>query len=90
MAGRCRRDIVTRAAVENACAIVAATGGSTNAAMHIPAIAHEARWIAFSFDDVERVFARTPLIGDLCPLAAGSRQKDVHEVGGAPRSSSGR
>jgi dihydroxy-acid dehydratase len=74
------RDIVTRAAIENACAIVAATGGSTNAAMHIPAIAHEAG-IAFSFDDVERVFARTPLIGDLCP---GGRftAKDVHEVGG--------
>jgi len=74
------RDIVTRAAIENACAIVAATGGSTNAAMHIPAIAHEAG-IAFSFDDVERVFARTPLIGDLCP---GGRftAKDMHEVGG--------
>src|SRR5581483_7272087 len=74
------RDIVTRAAIENACAIVAATGGSTNAAMHIPAIAHEAG-IAFSFDDVERVFARTPLIGDLCP---GGRftAKDVYEVGG--------
>jgi dihydroxy-acid dehydratase len=74
------RDIVTRAAIENACAIVAATGGSTNASMHIPAIAHEAG-IAFSFDDVERVFARTPLIGDLCP---GGRftAKDVHEVGG--------
>ncbi|HEY1798667.1 MAG TPA: dihydroxy-acid dehydratase [Stellaceae bacterium] len=74
------RDIVTRAAIENACAIVAATGGSTNAALHIPAIAHEAG-IAFSFDDVERVFARTPLIGDLCP---GGRftAKDVHEIGG--------
>ena len=74
------RDIVTRAAIENACAVVAATGGSTNAAMHIPAIGHEAG-IAFSFDDVERVFARTPLIGDLCP---GGRftAKDVYEVGG--------
>ena len=60
------RDIVTRATLENACAIVAATGGSTNAALHIPAIAHEAG-IAFTIDDVGEVFARTPLIGDLRP-----------------------
>jgi len=74
------RDIVTRTALENACAIVAATGGSTNAALHLPAIAHEAG-IRFALDDVERVFARTPLIGDLCP---GGRftAKDVHDVGG--------
>ena len=74
------RDIVTRAALENGCAIVAATGGSTNAALHIPAIAHEAG-IAFTIDDVARVFDRTPLIGDLCP---GGRftAKDVHEIGG--------
>ncbi len=74
------RDIVTRAALENACAVVAATGGSTNAALHIPAIAHEAG-IAFGFDDVARVFERTPLIADLCP---GGRftAKDVHDIGG--------
>ena len=74
------RDIVTRRALENACAIVAATGGSTNAALHIPAIAHEAG-IAFDIDAVAEVFALTPLIADLRP---GGRftAKDVHEIGG--------
>ena len=74
------RDIVTRAAIENACAIVAATGGSTNAALHIPAIAHEAG-IGFDLDDVARVLDRTPLIADLRP---GGRftAKDVHDIGG--------
>jgi dihydroxy-acid dehydratase len=74
------RDIVTRRALENACAILAATGGSTNAALHIPAIAHEAG-IRFDLDDVARVCARTPLIADLRP---GGRftARDVHEIGG--------
>jgi dihydroxy-acid dehydratase len=74
------RDIVTRKALENACAVVAATGGSTNAALHIPAIAHEAG-IRFDLDEVARVFARTPLIADLRP---GGRftARDVHEIGG--------
>ncbi len=74
------RQIVTRAALENGAAIVAATGGSTNAAMHLPAIANEAG-IAFTMDDVARVFSRTPLIGDLPP---GGRftAKDVYEAGG--------
>ena len=74
------RDLVTRRSLENACALVAATGGSTNAALHIPAIAHEAG-IAFTVDDVAEVFARTPLIGDLRP---GGRfvAKDVYEIGG--------
>ena len=74
------RDIVTRKALENACAIVAATGGSTNAALHIPAIAHEAG-IQFDVDDVARVAARTPVIADLRP---GGRftAKDVHDIGG--------
>lgn len=74
------RDLVTRASLENAAAIVAATGGSTNAALHIPAIAHEAG-IRFGIDDVAEVFARTPLIGDLRP---GGRflAKDVHDRGG--------
>jgi len=58
------RDIVTRAALANACAVVAATGGSTNAALHIPAIAHEAG-IRFDIDDVDAVSRRTPLIADL-------------------------
>ena len=74
------RDIVTRTALENACAILAATGGSTNAALHIPAIAHEAG-IRFDLDDVAQVCARTPLIADLRP---GGRftARDVHEIGG--------
>src|SRR5205814_5156656 len=74
------RDIVTRQALENACAMVAATGGSTNAALHIPAIAHEAG-IGFDIDDVARVCARTPVIADLRP---GGRftAKDVYDIGG--------
>jgi len=75
------RDIVTRKALENACAIVAATGGSTNTALHIPAIAHEAG-ISFTADDVAEVLRRTPFIGNLRP---GGRYhaKDVYEIGGA-------
>jgi dihydroxy-acid dehydratase len=75
------RDIVTRVALENACAIVAATGGSTNAALHIPAIAHEAG-IAFDIDDVQKVFARTPLIANLSPGGV-YLARDVHHIGGA-------
>ncbi|MDB5947481.1 MAG: dihydroxy-acid dehydratase [Ramlibacter sp.] len=75
------RDIVTRKALENACAVVSATGGSTNAALHIPAIAHEAG-IRFHLDDVAEVFARTPLIGDLRP-GGKYLARDVHYIGGA-------
>jgi dihydroxy-acid dehydratase len=60
------RDLVTRKSLENAAAVVAATGGSTNAGLHLPAIAHEAG-IRFTLDDVAEVFARTPLIADLQP-----------------------
>lgn len=76
------RDLVTRKSLENACAAVAATGGSTNAALHIPAIAHEAG-IRFTFDDVAEVFRRTPLLADLQP---GGRYlaKDLHMIGGVP------
>jgi dihydroxy-acid dehydratase len=74
------RDLVTRRSLENASAIVAATGGSTNAALHIPAIANEAG-IRFTVDDVAAVFARTPLIGDLRP-GGKYLAKDVHENGG--------
>jgi dihydroxy-acid dehydratase len=76
------RDIITRQSLENACAIVAATGGSTNAPLHIPAIAHEAG-IRFDLDDVARVLARTPLIADLKP---GGRYlaRDVYYTGGTP------
>src|SRR5271165_185951 len=74
------RDLVTRASLENATALVAATGGSTNAGLHIPAIAHEAG-VRFTLDDVATVFRRTPVIGDLRP---GGRfhAKDVFEIGG--------
>ncbi len=74
------RDVVTREALENACAIVSATGGSTNAALHIPAIAHEAG-IRFHLDDVAAVFARTPLIADLRP-GGKYLARDVYYVGG--------
>jgi dihydroxy-acid dehydratase len=76
------RDLVTRRSLANAAAVVAATGGSTNAALHIPAIAHEAG-IRFTMDDVAEVFDRTPLIADLQP---GGRflARDVHSIGGAP------
>ncbi|HTR01333.1 MAG TPA: dihydroxy-acid dehydratase [Candidatus Acidoferrum sp.] len=76
------RDIVTRAALENACAAVAATGGSTNAALHIPAIAHEAG-IRFTLDDVAAVFRRTPLIGNLQP-GGKHLAKQLYEAGGVP------
>jgi dihydroxy-acid dehydratase len=74
------RDLVTRKSLQNACAAVAATGGSTNAALHIPAIAHEAG-IRFDMDDFARVARRTPLIADLKP---GGRYlaKDLHAAGG--------
>ena len=74
------RDLVTRKSLENAAAVVAATGGSTNAGLHLPAIAHEAG-IRFTLDDVAAVFERTPLIADLKP---GGRYvaNDVFTVGG--------
>ncbi len=74
------RHLVTRKSIENACAAVAATGGSTNAGLHLPAIAHEAG-IRFTLDDVAEVFQRTPLIGDLQP---GGRflARDLHYAGG--------
>jgi dihydroxy-acid dehydratase len=74
------RDLITKKSLENACAAVAATGGSTNAALHIPAIAHEAG-IRFTLDDFARVARRTPLIADMKP---GGRYlaKDLHAVGG--------
>jgi dihydroxy-acid dehydratase len=74
------RELVTRKSIENACAAVAATGGSTNAVLHIPAIAHEAG-IRFDMDDFARVARRTPLIADMKP---GGRflAKDLHAAGG--------
>ncbi len=74
------RDLVTRESLENACAVVAATGGSTNAALHLPAIAYEAG-IRFDLDDVAAVLRRTPLLADLKP---GGRfvALDVYRIGG--------
>ncbi|MBA3919950.1 MAG: dihydroxy-acid dehydratase [Gemmatimonas sp.] len=74
------RRIVTRRALENAAAVVAATGGSTNATLHLPAMAHEAG-IAFDLFDVAEVFKRTPLIADLKP-GGKYLAKDVHDIGG--------
>jgi dihydroxy-acid dehydratase len=76
------RDLITRQSLENACAIVAATGGSTNAGLHIPALAHEAG-LGFTLDDVAAVFERTPLIGNLQPGGQYYAQ-DVDVVGGVP------
>jgi dihydroxy-acid dehydratase len=74
------REIVTRRSLENGAAIVAATGGSTNAALHLPALANEAG-ISFTIDDVGEVFARTPLIGNLRP-GGKYTAKDVYDIGG--------
>ncbi|MDE0800662.1 MAG: dihydroxy-acid dehydratase [Rhodospirillaceae bacterium] len=76
------RDIVTRKALENAAVVVAASGGSTNGGLHLPAIAHEAG-IKFDLDDVCEIFKRTPYIADLKP---GGRYvaKDVYDIGGVP------
>ena len=76
------RDIVTRKSLENAAAVVAASGGSTNAALHLPAIAHECG-IEFNLFDVAEIFKKTPYVADLKP---GGRYvaKDMFEAGGIP------
>ncbi|MBS0559067.1 MAG: dihydroxy-acid dehydratase [Proteobacteria bacterium] len=76
------RDIVTRRSFENAAVVVGATGGSTNAGLHLPAMAHEAG-IRFTMDDVVEIMRRTPYIADLKP---GGKYVayDVHKVGGIP------
>ncbi len=76
------RDIVTRKALENAATVVAASGGSTNAGLHLPAIAHEAG-IDFDLHEVAAIFKKTPYIADLKP---GGRYvaKDMYEIGGVP------
>jgi len=76
------RELITRESLENASAVVAATGGSTNAGLHLPAIAHEAG-IKFTLDDVAAVFDRTPLIADLQP-GGKYLAKHVYDIGGAP------
>jgi dihydroxy-acid dehydratase len=76
------RDIVTRDALFNAAAVVGATGGSTNAALHLPAIAHEAG-IRFDLHDVAEIMRATPHLADLKP---GGRYValDVFNIGGVP------
>ncbi|WP_374376239.1 dihydroxy-acid dehydratase [Dongia sp.] len=76
------RDIVTRKSLENAARVVAASGGSTNAGLHLPAIAHECG-IEFDLHDVCKIFRDTPYIADLKP---GGRYvaKDMFDIGGVP------
>ena len=76
------RDIVTLRSLRNAAIVVGATGGSTNAALHLPAIANEAG-IRFTLDDVAEIMRSTPYIADLKP---GGKYValDVHNVGGIP------
>jgi len=76
------RDIVTKKSLENAATIVAATGGSTNAALHLPAIANEVG-IKFDLMDVAKIFKRTPYLADLKP---GGKYvaKDMWKAGGVP------
>jgi dihydroxy-acid dehydratase len=76
------RDICTREAFENAAVVVAATGGSTNGALHLPAMAHECG-IEFTLRDVAQIAARTPYLADLMP---GGRYAAKHmgEAGGVP------
>ncbi len=76
------RDIVTIESLKNAAVVVAATGGSTNAALHLPAIANEAG-IKFTLRDVVEIYQKTPYIGDMSP---GGKYvaKDLYDVGGVP------
>jgi dihydroxy-acid dehydratase len=77
------RDIVTRQAIENAMALVMATGGSTNAVLHFLAIAHAAQ-VPFSIDDVEAIRLRTPVLCDLKP-SGKYVAVDFHRAGGVPQ-----
>lgn len=76
------RDICTREAFENAAIVVAATGGSTNAALHLPAMANECG-VEFTLRHVAEVFARTPYLADLKP-GGNYVAKDMGEAGGVP------
>ena len=76
------RDILTRQAFENAAVVVAASGGSTNAGLHLPALAHECG-IDFDLHEVAAIFRKTPYIADLKP---GGKYvaKDMYDIGGVP------
>ncbi|MGB6155688.1 MAG: dihydroxy-acid dehydratase [Castellaniella sp.] len=77
------RDIVTRKSIENAVAVIMATGGSTNAVLHILAIAHAAE-VEWTIDDFERVRRRVPVICDLKP-SGKALVVDFHKAGGVPQ-----
>ncbi|MCW5237431.1 dihydroxy-acid dehydratase [Verminephrobacter eiseniae] len=77
------RDIVTRKAIENAVAVIMATGGSTNAVLHFLAIAHAAG-VQWSIDDFERVRQKTPVLCDLKP-SGKYLAVDLHRAGGIPQ-----
>ena len=77
------RDIVTRKAIENAVAVIMATGGSTNAVLHFLAIAHAAG-VEWTIDDFERIRKRTPVLCDLKP-SGKYLAVDLHEAGGIPQ-----
>ena len=76
------RDVVTRESLENAARVVACTGGSTNAGLHLPAIAHEAG-IEFYLEDVCEIFRDTPYFVDLKP-GGTYVAKDLYDAGGIP------
>jgi dihydroxy-acid dehydratase len=76
------RDIMTREAFENAVTIAAATGGSTNSALHLPAIAHECG-VTLTLDDIDHISRRTPVIADLKPFGKYTAF-DVFKAGGIP------
>jgi len=82
-ADRKPRDIVTRESIENAVAVIMATGGSTNAVLHFLAIAHAAG-VEWSIDDFERVRRRTPVLCDLKP-SGKYLAIDLHRAGGIPQ-----
>ena len=77
------RDIVTRKSIENAVAVIMATGGSTNAVLHFLAIAHAAE-VEWTIDDFERVRQKTPVLCDLKP-SGKYLAVDLHRAGGIPQ-----
>jgi dihydroxy-acid dehydratase len=76
------RDIVTKKSFENAVTVIVALGGSTNATLHLPAMAHSFG-IDFTLDDIQKISDKTPYIGDLKP-SGRYMMEDLHAVGGIP------
>ncbi|GMQ93514.1 MAG: dihydroxy-acid dehydratase [Acidimicrobiia bacterium] len=76
------RDVMTRAAFENAISVVMALGGSTNAVLHLMAIAHEAR-VDLTLEDFDEISRRTPHIGDMSPFGT-YHMADLDRIGGVP------